>query len=85
VSLFNLSYEDRVDLELTKDPAPPRGIFLYLMVCSIQKKMIAKLCWGFKELRAFKIPYHLKNCHLFVYLTIKHTLTNYFHTKQNIN
>jgi len=43
----------------------PRGnfgtmIFLYLMVCSFQKKMIAKPCWGFKELWAFKIRYHLK-------------------------
>ena len=49
-----------VDLELTIDPALPPGgifgtmIFLYLMVCSIQKKMIAKLCWGFKELWVLK-------------------------------
>jgi len=59
-----------LDLELTIDPAPPHpgGIFLYLMVCSIQKKMIATLCWGFKELWAFKIRYHLKNCHfLYIY------------------
>jgi len=46
----------QIDLELTIDPALPPGgifgtmIFLYFMVCSIQKKMIAKLCWGFKEL-----------------------------------
>jgi len=33
------------------------------MVCSIQKKMIAKFCWGFKELWAFKILYHLNNFH----------------------
>ena len=48
-------------------PTNPGGIFgtmiyLYLMVCSIQEKMIAKLCWGFKELLAFKIRYHLNNC-----------------------
>jgi len=30
------------------------------MVCSIQKKMIAKFCPGFRELWAFKIRYHLK-------------------------
>ena len=45
-----------IDLELTIDPAPPGGIFgtmifLYLMVCSIHKIMIATFCWGFKELR----------------------------------
>ena len=57
---------DLLDLELTIDPATPPGgisgtmIFLYLMVCSIQKKMIAKVCWVFKELWAFKIRYHLK-------------------------
>jgi len=62
-----------VDLELTIDPTLPPGgifgtmIFLYLMVCSIQKKMIAKLRWGFKKLWAFKIRYHLKNCH-FLYI-----------------
>ena len=38
---------------------PGTMIFLYLMVCSIQKKMNAKFCWGFKELWAFKIRYHL--------------------------
>ena len=63
-------------IELTIDPAPTGGIFgtmifLYLMVCSIQKKMIATFCWGSKELWAFEIRYHLKNCH-FVYLTLKH-------------
>jgi len=35
-------------------------IFLYIMVCSIQKKMIATFCWGVNELWAFKIRYHLK-------------------------
>ena len=44
-------YQKLIDLELTIDPAPPpppKGgffgtmIFLYLMVCSIQKNMIAK-------------------------------------------
>jgi len=39
-------------------------IFLYLMVYSIQKKMIATFCWSFKELWAFNIRYHLENCHL---------------------
>jgi len=43
-------------------------IFLYLMVCSIQKEIIALLCWGFKELWAFKMRYHLNNCH-FMYVT----------------
>jgi len=32
--------------------------FVYLIVCSIQKKMIANLCWGFNELWAFKIRYY---------------------------
>ena len=39
-----------IDLELTM-------IFLYLMICSIQKKIIAKFCMSFKELWAFKIRY----------------------------
>jgi len=39
-------------------------ISLYLMACSIQKKMIAQLCLGFNELRAFKIHCHLNNCHI---------------------
>jgi len=42
-------------------------IFLYLMVCSIQKKMIAKFCLGFNELWAFEIRYHLNNFH-FLYI-----------------
>jgi len=47
--------------------------------------MIAKFCWGFKELWAFKIRYHLKNCQFFVYLTLKHMLTKLFQYKKNIN
>ena len=70
--LLCIRNDNDIDLELTIDPAPPPGgifgtmIFLYLMVCSIQKKMIATFCWGFKELWAFKIRYHLK-CH-FLYI-----------------
>jgi len=38
-------------------------IFLYLMVYSIQIKMIVTFCWGFKELWAFKIRYAMvTNC-----------------------
>jgi len=37
---------------------PGTMIVLYLMVCSIQKEMIAKLCWGFKEFWAFKYVRH---------------------------
>ena len=50
----------QLGLELTIDPAPPVGIFRTM---NFQKKMIAKFCWGFTELWAFKIRYHLKNCH----------------------
>jgi len=42
-------------------------IFIYLLVCSIKNKMIAKLYWGFKELWASNIRYYLKNCH-FLYI-----------------
>jgi len=80
---------NRIDLELTIDPAPPspRGnsrnymIFLYLMVCSIQKKMIAQFCWGFTELWAFKIRYHLKKCSFFCIFNTH--ASSYFNT-QNI-
>jgi len=55
-------------LDLIVEPAPPGGIFgtmvfLYLMVCSIQKKMMAQFYLGFIELWTFKIRYHLKHCH----------------------
>jgi len=46
---------------------PATMIFLYLMECNLQKKMIATLCKSFNALCAFKIRYHLQNCHLFVY------------------
>jgi len=53
-----------LDLELTIDPAP-QGEFsglwssYTLWYVAFRKKMIANLCWGFKELWAFKIRYHL--------------------------
>jgi len=40
------------------------------MVYSIQKKMIATFCWGFQELWAFKIRYHLKHFHFWIFNTI---------------
>ena len=74
---YSTGLGELLDHELTMEPAPPppQGgifgtmIFLYHMVCSIQKKMIAKLCWGFKELLAYTIRYHLKNGQ---FLYIKH-------------
>ena len=36
---------------------PPGGIFETIIF--LYKKMIAQFCWGFKELWAFKIRYHL--------------------------
>jgi len=48
------------------------------MVCSIQIKMIAKLCWGFKELWTFKIRYQLKKMAFSVYLTLKHPCIKLF-------
>jgi len=48
------------------------------MICSIQKKMIAPFCLGFNKLWAFKIRYHLKNCHFCVYLSLKHLCIKLF-------
>ena len=77
-SNIHTAIDDFIDLDLTIDPAPPGGIFgtmlfLYLMICSIQKTMIAHFCGGVKELWALR--YHL-NCS--VYLTLKHPCIKLF-------
>ena len=47
---IKLLLKDNKDLELTTDPAPPGTIiFLYLMVCSIQKIIIPKSCWALRS------------------------------------
>ena len=58
-------------------------IFLYIMVCSNQKKMIATFCWGVKELWGFEIRYHLKNA-IFVYFTLTHPCSELFQYKQTL-
>jgi len=66
-----------LDLELTIDPGGIFGtmIFLYLMVCSIQKKLLQDV-WAFRSYGPLK--YVTTSLPFSVYLTLKHPCIKLF-------